>query len=148
MDIVFITQLRVDTIIGVYDWERTVRQSVVLDLEMATDIRRAAGEDALAHTLDYAAISARLVAFIEHSEFELIEAMAEQVASIVLTEFAVPWLRLRLCKRGAVAQARDWAAANGALEVLAISSATGLGLGPLKKLLLRLYRNQYPENIE
>ena len=107
MDTVFIRELRVNTIIGVYDWERTVRQSVVLDLEMATDIHRAAGEDALAHTLDYAAISSRLVAFMEHSEFELIETMAEQVASIVLTEFAVPWLRLRLCKPGAVAQARD-----------------------------------------
>ena len=107
MDIVFIRELRVNTIIGVYDWERTVRQSVVLDLEMATDIRAAASEDALAHTLDYAAISNRLVDFIERSEFELVETMAEQVASIVLSEFAVPWLRLRLCKPGAVASARD-----------------------------------------
>ena len=107
MDIVFIRELRADTIIGVYDWERRVRQSVVLDLEMATDISKAAGEDALQHTLDYAAISSRLLAFIEASEFELIETMAERVAAIVLQEFAVPWLRLRLSKPGAVAQARD-----------------------------------------
>jgi dihydroneopterin aldolase len=107
MDIIFIRELRVDTVIGVYDWERSIRQTVVLDLEMATDISRAAGEDSLQHTLDYAAISARVSAFIEESEFQLIEAMAEQVASIVLSEFAVPWLRLRLSKPGAVAHARD-----------------------------------------
>jgi dihydroneopterin aldolase len=107
MDIIFVRELRVDTVIGVYDWERSIRQTVVLDLEMATDISRAAGEDALQHTLDYAAISARVSAFIEESEFQLIETMAEQVASIVLSEFAVPWLRLRLSKPGAVAQARD-----------------------------------------
>ncbi|MEH6591589.1 MAG: dihydroneopterin aldolase [Halioglobus sp.] len=107
MDIVYIRQLRADTVIGVYDWERTVHQSVYLDLEMATDIRKAAGVDALEHTLDYAAISARVVSFIEQSEFELIEAMAEQVAAIVREEFQVPWLRLRLSKPGAVAQAKD-----------------------------------------
>lgn len=107
MDIVFIRELRADTVIGVYDWERTVRQSVLLDLEMATDIRQAAGADALEHTLDYAKISDRVVSFIENSEFELIETMAEQVAALVLAEFKVPWLRLRLCKPGAVARARD-----------------------------------------
>lgn len=107
MDIVFIRELRIDTVIGVYDWERLVRQTVVLDLEMATDISKAAGEDALRHTLDYAAISARLLAFVEQSQFELIETMAEQVAAIVLEEFSVPWLRLRVSKPGAVMQARD-----------------------------------------
>jgi 7,8-dihydroneopterin aldolase/epimerase/oxygenase len=107
VDIVFIRELRADTVIGVYDWERTVRQTVVLDLEMATDIRKAASDDALEHTLDYAAISARLLSFIEGSEFELVETMAEQLAAIVLSEFNVPWLRLRLSKPGAVAQARD-----------------------------------------
>jgi dihydroneopterin aldolase len=107
MDIIFIRELRIDTVIGVYDWERQVRQTVVLDLEMATDITRAAGDDALEHTLDYAAISKRLLVFIGSSEFELIETMAEQVANLVMVEFQVPWLRLRLCKPGAVAQARD-----------------------------------------
>ena len=107
MDIIFIRELRIDTVIGVYDWERQVRQTVVLDLEMATDITLAAGDDALEHTLDYAAISTRLLDFIGSSEFELVETMAEQVAALVIAEFQVPWLRLRLCKPGAVAQARD-----------------------------------------
>ena len=107
MDIVFIRELRADTVIGVYDWERRIRQSVVLDLEMATDNRRAAGRDRIEDALDYAALSARVLSFIEGSEFRLIETMAEQVAAIVMGEFAVPWLRLRLCKPGAVAAARD-----------------------------------------
>jgi dihydroneopterin aldolase len=107
MDIIFIRELRVDTVIGVYDWERKVRQTVVLDLEMATDITAAAGDDALEQTLDYAAISQRLLDYIGSSEFELVETMAEQVAALVLAEFQVPWLRLRLCKPAAVAQARD-----------------------------------------
>ena len=107
MDVVFIRGLRADTVIGVYDWERKVRQTVVLDLELAADNRRAAASDAVEDALDYAAVSARLLAFIADSEFCLIESLAEQVASIVLTEFRVPWLRLRLSKPGAVAQARD-----------------------------------------
>ena len=107
MDIVFIRELRADTVIGVYDWERSVRQSVVLDLEMATDNRRAAATDNIDDALDYAAISARVLAFIEGSEFQLIETMAEQIAALILGEFGVPWLRLRLCKPGAVARARD-----------------------------------------
>lgn len=107
MDIVFIRELRADTIIGVYDWERRVRQTVVLDLEMASDNRRAAGSDRIEDALDYAAVSQRLLSFIQGSEFQLIETMAEQVAQIVMGEFAVPWLRLRLCKPGAVSRARD-----------------------------------------
>lgn len=107
MDIVYIRALRADTIIGVYDWERLVRQSVVLDLELATDNRRAAADDRIADALDYAAVSARVLTFIEGSDFQLIETMAEQVASLVLSEFAVPWLRLRLAKPGAVARAEE-----------------------------------------
>ena len=107
MDIVFIRELRADTVIGVYDWERNVRQSVVLDLEMAADNRRAAASDQIEDALDYAAISARVLSFVEGSEFQLIETMAEQVAAIVIREFGVPWLRLRLAKPGAVASARD-----------------------------------------
>lgn len=106
-DLVFIRELQVNTIIGVYDWERGVRQTVVLDLEMATDNKRAAASDDIADALNYAAVSSRLLEFIENSEFQLIETMAEQVATIVLNEFKVPWLRLRLCKPGAVAQAKD-----------------------------------------
>ena len=107
MDSVFIRALRADTVIGVYDWERSVRQTVVLDLELAADNRRAAASDDIGDTLDYAALSARLLSFMEGSEFRLIETMAEQLATIVLQEFHVPWLRLRLAKPGAVAQAGE-----------------------------------------
>jgi dihydroneopterin aldolase len=107
MDVVFVRELRIDTIIGVYDWERRVRQTVVLDLEMAVDNRRAAANDDIEDTLDYAAVSARILEFVRGSEFQLIETMAEQVAALVREEFGVPWLRLRLSKPGAVVQARD-----------------------------------------
>jgi dihydroneopterin aldolase len=107
MDIVYIRELRAATVIGVYDWERSVRQIVVLDLELAADNRRAAASDEIGDALDYAALSARVLAYIEASEFQLIETLAEQVASLIMAEFGVPWLRLRLAKPGAVAQARD-----------------------------------------
>lgn len=107
MDIVYVRDLKVDTIIGIYDWERQVHQTVSLDLEMATDIRKAAESDSIADTLDYKAVSKRLIGFIEGSEFQLIEAMAEQCAQIVLNEFDVPWLRLRLSKPGAVRGSKD-----------------------------------------
>ena len=107
MDIVFIRELRADTIIGVYDWEREVRQTVVLDLEMAGNNVRAADSDDVIDALNYAEVSSRVLSFIENSQFQLIETMAEQVAAIILEEFGVPWLRLRLCKPGAVPQARD-----------------------------------------
>ena len=107
MDIVFVQGLRADTVIGVYDWERRIRQTVVLDLEMATDNRRAAATDGIVDALDYAEVSKRVLAFVQGSEFQLIETMAEQVAALVLAEFNVPWLRLRLAKPGAVAQARE-----------------------------------------
>ncbi|MCP5128959.1 MAG: dihydroneopterin aldolase [Pseudomonadales bacterium] len=107
MDIVYIQALRADTIIGVYEWERSVRQSVVLDFELATDNRRAAATDRVEDALDYATLSERVLSFIEGSEFQLIETMAEQVAAIVMTEFGVPWLRLRLAKPGAVAAAAE-----------------------------------------
>ena len=105
MDTVYITGLRAQTVIGVYDWERNIRQGVVLDLEMASDNRRAASEDRIEDALDYAAISSRLLSFMEDSEFQLIETMAEQIAALVMAEFQVPWLRLRLGKPGAVAAA-------------------------------------------
>ena len=107
MDTVFISELRVDTVIGVYDWERDIRQTVVLDLELASDNARAAQSDSIEDALDYAAISARIQAFIEGSQFQLIETMAEQVAALLRTEFAISWLRLRLSKPGAVAAARE-----------------------------------------
>ncbi|MFU8764168.1 MAG: dihydroneopterin aldolase [Haliea sp.] len=107
MDIVFIRELRADAVIGVYDWERSIRQTLVLDLEMAWDNRPAAAGDAIEHALDYAAVSSRLVSYIESSSYQLLEALAEDLAALVLGEFGVPWLRLRLCKPGAVQQAQD-----------------------------------------
>lgn len=107
MDIVYIEGLRCDTVIGVYDWERDIRQTVVLDLEMGGDNRLAANEDRIDDALDYAAISTRVLAFVEGSDFQLIETMAEQVAALIMEEFQVPWLRLRLSKPGAVAQANN-----------------------------------------
>jgi len=102
MDRVFIENLTVETVIGIYDWEREIRQAVSLDLEMAFDIRKAAASDAIADTLDYKAVSKRLIHFIEQSEFQLVESLAEQCAAIVLDEFPVTWLRLKLSKPGAV----------------------------------------------
>ncbi|MGL6160461.1 dihydroneopterin aldolase [Microbulbifer sp.] len=107
MDIVYIRDLKVDTIIGIYDWEREVRQTVSLDLEMAFNIAEAARTDNIEYTLNYKAVAKRLIAFIEGSEFLLVETMAEKVAAIVREEFGVPWLRLRLSKPGAVRGARD-----------------------------------------
>ncbi|AOS96739.1 Dihydroneopterin aldolase [Microbulbifer aggregans] len=107
MDIVYIRDLKVDTIIGIYDWEREVRQTVSLDLEMAFDISEAARTDNIEHTLNYKAVAKRLIAFIEGSEFLLVETMAHQAAAIVRDEFGVSWLRLRLSKPGAVRGSRD-----------------------------------------
>jgi dihydroneopterin aldolase len=107
VDIVYIKALRADTVIGVYDWERDIRQTVLLDLEMASDNRRAASNDRIEDAVDYDAISTRVLAFIEGSKFQLIETLAEQVSALVMDEFQIPWLRLKLSKPGAVAQAED-----------------------------------------
>ncbi len=105
MDRVYIRGLRAETVIGVYDWERKIRQPLVIDLELASDNRRAASNDRLGDAIDYAAVSSRVLAYVEGSEFQLIETLAERIAELVMTEFAVPWLRLRIDKPGAVAEA-------------------------------------------
>ncbi len=107
MDLVYIRELEVETVIGIYDWEREIRQRVCLDLEMGTDIRQAANTEDIDTTLNYKSVSDRLIAFIEQSEFLLVETMAEQIAEIVMNEFGVRWLRLRLGKPGAVPAAKD-----------------------------------------
>lgn len=107
MDKVFINDLRIDTIIGIYDWERQVRQTVSLDLVMAHDIQRAAETDDIQYALNYKAVAKRLISFVESSEFLLIESMAEKIAHIIQTEFHVPWLRLTLHKPGALRGAKD-----------------------------------------
>ncbi|MCG7864979.1 MAG: dihydroneopterin aldolase [gamma proteobacterium symbiont of Stewartia floridana] len=107
MDIVFIRDLRIETVIGIYDWEREITQTVVFDLEMGADIKKAAASDAIEDALDYKAVSKRLVSFVRESKFQLVETLAERCADIVLHEFNVPWVRLTLNKIGAVSMARD-----------------------------------------
>lgn len=106
-DIVFISDLRIETVIGIYDWERKIRQTVSLDLEMAADIAKAAATDDIEDTLNYKAVAKRLIAFVGESDFQLVETLAERCAAIVLDEFDVSWLRLTLRKPGAVSGSRD-----------------------------------------
>ncbi|MDX8406632.1 MAG: dihydroneopterin aldolase [Mariprofundus sp.] len=101
-DRVLIEGLEVRTVIGIYDWEREIRQTVRLDLEMAWDISKAAQSDDIRDTLDYKAVSKRMISFVEASSFGLIESLAEHCARIVIDEFKVPWLRLKMSKPGAV----------------------------------------------
>lgn len=105
MDQVFIKGLAVDAVIGVYHWERTILQPLVIDLDLGWDIRAAAAGDDLSATLDYAAVSQRVLDFVSTSEFLLVEALAENVAALIMKEFSVPWLRLRVTKPGAVREA-------------------------------------------
>ncbi|MGY6552895.1 MAG: dihydroneopterin aldolase [Wenzhouxiangella sp.] len=107
MDIVFISDLDIDTVIGIFDWEREIRQTVRLNIEMNTDVRKAALTDKIDDALDYKAVSKRLIAFVEKSEFGLVETLAERCAEIILNEFPVQWVRLRLDKPGAVRGSRS-----------------------------------------
>lgn len=102
MDIIFLRDLRIEAIIGIYDWEREVKQVVSLDLEMAADIRRAAASDAIEDTLNYKAVSKRLIEYVGSSDFQLVETLTERVAGIILSEFEVPWVRVTLNKVGAI----------------------------------------------
>ena len=102
MDIVFLRGLRIETTIGIYDWEKAIKQPVILDLEMATDVARGAASDRIEDALDYKAVSKRLKQFVAESRFELVETLAERCAAIIRDEFGVPWVRLTLNKIGAV----------------------------------------------
>ena len=107
MDIVYIEGMQVETVIGIYDWEREIKQTVCLDLQMGTDIRRAASTEDIDNCVSYQTVSERLISFIEESEFQLVETMAEEIAQIVLDEFDVRWVKLKLGKPGAVPAATD-----------------------------------------
>lgn len=106
-DIVFIEDLRIDTIIGIYDWEREVRQTVALDIEMAADNTKPAATENIDDALNYKAVAKRLIAFTEQSQYQLVETLAEKLVEIILTEFEVPWCRLKLSKLGAVTGSRS-----------------------------------------
>ncbi len=107
MDVVFIEGLNVEAVIGIYDWERRVRQPLVFDVEMAFDNRKPAATDCIGDTLDYKAVSKRLAEFASEQKFGLLETLAERCAELVQEEFGVAWLRLRVAKPGAVRGARS-----------------------------------------
>ncbi len=106
-DTVFVHELKVETIIGIWGWERKIRQTVSIDLEMGADIRRAAATDSIDDTLNYKAISKRVQQFVAESEFQLVETMAEKIAELVLQEFKVPWIQVRVSKPGAIRGAKN-----------------------------------------
>lgn len=107
MDKIFLTALEIETIIGIFDWERETKQTVAIDLEMMTDVAKAAATDSIEDARDYKAISKRLIAFVESSSFQLVETLAERIASIVIEEFGVPWVKVTLHKPGAVRGSKD-----------------------------------------
>jgi 7,8-dihydroneopterin aldolase/epimerase/oxygenase len=107
MDTIFLQDLKVDTVIGIWEWERRIRQTVVIDLEMAADIREAARTDDVDDTLNYKLVAKRVQQFVADSDFRLVETLAERVADIVVGEFNVPWVRVRISKPGAIRGARN-----------------------------------------
>ena len=107
VDIVFIRGLKAKATIGVFDWERQIRQNLVLDLELKADAAAAAKTDKLEDAVDYKEISRRVVELVEESEHRLVETLAEEVAKMVRKEFKIGWLRLRIAKPFAVRAAQD-----------------------------------------
>lgn len=107
MDIIFLGGLKIDTIIGIYDWEREKKQTVILDIEMAHDIKKAAETDDIEDTLDYKAVSQAVISFVENSDFFLVEKLAEEINSMIRKKFKVPWVKLTLNKKGAISGASD-----------------------------------------
>ena len=106
-DRIFLSSLTVECIVGIWEWERRVKQSVIVDLEMAVDIRKAAASDRIEDTLDYKKVAKRLLTFIGESQFNLVETLTERIAQLVVTEFGVSWVKVRLNKQGAIRGARD-----------------------------------------
>lgn len=102
MDLIYLRDLKIECVIGIYDWERRIKQALYIDLDMAADIARAAKTDSIRDTLDYKAVAKRLQQFVGESQFQLVETLAERIAETVLTEFQVPWVRVRINKKGAV----------------------------------------------
>ncbi len=107
MDIVYVRGLEVKTVIGVYDWEREIKQPVSVDLDMACDFSKAAETDDHQYVLDYKIVCVRVTEFIEKSDLQLLEAMAEAIAALVRKEFRVPWVRVRVGKPAAITGAKE-----------------------------------------
>ena len=107
MDTIYLHGLEIDAVIGIWEWERKIRQKVVIDLDMAADIRKAASTDKVDDTLNYKAVAKRIQEFVGDSSFELVETLAERIAGIVIDEFGVPWVRVKVNKPGAIRGSRD-----------------------------------------
>ncbi len=107
MDKIFLNELKVDTVIGIWDWERKIRQTVVIDLEMSADIAKAAATDNVDDTLNYKLVAKRIQSFVADSSFQLVETLAERIAGIVRDEFDVEWVKVRVNKVGAIRGSRD-----------------------------------------
>jgi 7,8-dihydroneopterin aldolase/epimerase/oxygenase len=106
-DTIFLHDLRIKTIVGIWDWERKIRQTVSIDLEMGADIRKAARTDRIEDALDYKQIAKRVQQFVEDSTYQLVESLAENIAIVVLKEFDVPWIAVKVNKPGAIRGSRD-----------------------------------------
>lgn len=106
-DIIFLRGLSLECIIGFIDWERRVKQTVVLDLELPVDCRNASIRDEVEDTLDYKKVAKRVIAFVEASEFKLVETLAHRLALLILEEFDIPWIRLSVNKPGAIRGSKD-----------------------------------------
>ena len=107
MDKIFLDELKIDTIIGIWDWERKIRQTVIVDLEMSADIARAAASDSVEDTLNYKSVAKRVQQFVSDSSFQLVETLAERIAGIIRDEFEVAWVKVRVHKPGAIRGSRD-----------------------------------------
>jgi dihydroneopterin aldolase len=107
MDKIFLTELKVDTIIGIWEWERKIRQTVIIDLEMSADIAKAAATDSVEDTLNYKSVAKRIQSFVSESSFQLVETLAERIAGIVRDEFDVQWVKVRVNKPGAIRGSKD-----------------------------------------
>jgi len=107
LDKIFLQDLRVEAVIGIWEWERRVRQTVSLDIEMATDVRKAAVTDDIKDALDYKSIAKHLISVVESSEYKLVETLAESLAQIVVREFGVSWVKLSVSKPGAIEGSRN-----------------------------------------
>jgi dihydroneopterin aldolase len=107
MDIIYLHDLKVDCIIGIWEWERRTTQTLTIHLDMAVDIQRAAASDSIEDTLDYKSVSKKVITFVSSSQFQLVETLTEKIAELILTEFKVPWVRVKLNKKGAIRGATD-----------------------------------------
>ncbi len=107
MDKIFLTELKIETVIGIWEWERKIRQTVIVDLEMSADIAKAAATDSVEDTLNYKSVAKRIQQFVEESSFQLVETLAEKIAAIVRDEYGVQWVKVRVNKPGAIRGSRD-----------------------------------------